>query len=65
MEKTIRITRQIVIYQILKHISLNNNKETKVLEPSAGKGDLVNGILKVYPNIDIECVAIFINIYLF
>lgn len=58
MEKTIRITRQIVIDQILKHISLNNNKETKVLEPSAGKGDLVNGILKVYPKIDIECVEL-------
>lgn len=58
MEKTIRVTRQFVIDQILNYVNLNNSPMTKVLEPSAGKGDLVKGILDAYHNLDLDCVEL-------
>ena len=56
MEKTIRETRQIVIDQILNGLDLSNKD---ILEPSAGKGHLVEGILKAFPKVkSIDCVEL-------
>jgi phospholipid N-methyltransferase len=56
MEKTIRQTRQLVITQMLKDINIHDG--ALVLEPSAGSGDLADGILLQFPNIKIDCVEL-------
>lgn len=54
--KTIRKTRQTVIDQILKHCQFNDGD--KVLEPSAGTGDLVDGLIKQNPTLTVDCVEL-------
>lgn len=56
MEKTIRKTRQVVIDQIVSFGDTQINGD--ILEPSAGDGDLVEGLLRVYPEINIDCVEL-------
>jgi len=53
--ETIRLTRQIVIDQMLKDLDL---WETDILEPSAGYGDLADGIKKKEPNCRIDCIEL-------
>ena len=58
MEKTIRKTRKIVIDQMLGDINIPTR--SLILEPSAGSGDLVEGILPYYVKGDnpIHCVEL-------
>lgn len=54
--QTSRKTTKFVIEQILKHCDLKNGY--KILEPSAGSGDLVDGILKHNPNVTVDCIEL-------
>lgn len=56
-EKTIRNTRLRVVISLLKHCYVITNK-TEILEPSAGSGDLADGIRKYHPNVSIDCVEL-------
>lgn len=56
MEKTIRKTRPIVIGQILDGVIIPEN--SLILEPSAGSGDLVDGILSKYPTVNVDCIEL-------
>ena len=56
MEKTIRKTRPLVIAQMLKGALITEH--SKILEPSAGSGDLIEGILKRFPLVDIDCIEL-------
>jgi len=56
MEKTIRQTRKIVVDQILKECHLTEPND--ILEPSAGSGDLVDEILKIYPHLSFDCIEL-------
>jgi hypothetical protein len=56
MDKTVRKTSQDVIDQILKHC--DDLSLCSILEPSAGSGDLVEGILNKYPTANIDCVEL-------
>lgn len=55
--KTIRNTRLRVVISMLKHCYTLNN-DSIVLEPSAGEGDLVDGIRTYFPNIKIDCIEL-------
>lgn len=55
-DKTIRMTRQMVIDQMLAHCSDLNGLD--ILEPSAGSGNLVEGILRAYPTANVDCVEL-------
>lgn len=60
MDKTIRKTRQIVIDQILKHCEMVW-PSIRILEPSAGSGDLADGILRKWGFLtedNIDCVEL-------
>lgn len=60
MDKTIRKTRQIVIDQMLKHCIMTW-PQIKILEPSAGSGDLADGILRKWAFLtedNIDCVEL-------
>lgn len=54
--KTIRKTSQSVIDQILKHCDLKDH--FFVLEPSAGSGDLVDGLIRHNSSLNIDCVEL-------
>jgi len=56
MEKTIRKTRQIVIGQMLDGINIPNG--SLILEPSAGSGDLVEGIYNHNSQSIVHCVEL-------
>ena len=59
MQKTIRETRQIVIDQMLKEVDLTYGMA--ILEPSAGVGNLANGILRAQPELNvtnIDCIEL-------
>lgn len=56
-EKTIRKTRLRVVLKMLRHCYSMTNK-TQILEPSAGIGDLADGIKKYFPNVSIDCVEL-------
>lgn len=56
MEKTIRDTRKLVIEQMLFGININDN--SLILEPSAGSGNLVEGILRKNKNVTIHCAEL-------
>lgn len=56
MEKTIRKTRPLVIAQMLKGALIPES--SKILEPSAGSGDLIEGIQNRYKLVDIDCVEL-------
>jgi len=56
MEKTIRTTRQIVIDQMLS--KCDSLLGCEILEPSAGTGDLVEGLLSKIPTLDIDCIEL-------
>lgn len=54
--KTIRTTRRLVIDQMLDGVQLTNRD---VLEPSAGSGNLAEGILKAFPYVSsLDCVEL-------
>lgn len=53
MEKTIRETRQMVIDQMLCNTTIPDG--SLILEPSAGSGNLVEGILRINKNVTIHC----------
>lgn len=56
MEKTIRTTRQLVIDQMLDGVQLTGRD---VLEPSAGSGNLADGILKASPFVQsLDCIEL-------
>lgn len=54
--KTIRETSHQVIQGLLKDIKIKDGD--RILEPSAGYGLLADGIIKQYPNIQLECVEL-------
>ena len=56
MEKTIRKTSQSVVDQILGYCP--DLLSPKILEPSAGEGDLVEGILREIPTANIDCIEL-------
>jgi hypothetical protein len=55
MGKTIRKTSRLVINQIL---AFCNSGIKTVLEPSAGSGDLVEGIIDFYKDIEVDCIEL-------
>lgn len=60
MNKTIRNTRQVVIDQMLKHCPIVR-PSMRILEPSAGSGDLADGILRKWDFLsvdNIDCVEL-------
>jgi SAM-dependent methyltransferase len=59
MEKTIRKTREIVVEQMLTNTRFSDGNS--ILEPSAGSGDLVEGIIKYADGIDISIDVIELN----
>ena len=58
MEKTIRKTSIDVVNELLQECDMDSG--ISILEPSAGSGDLVNGILLLYPflDLDIDCIEL-------
>lgn len=56
MEKTIRKTRPIVINQMIGNVIFQNG--SRILEPSAGTGDLAQGILEHNPDIILDCIEL-------
>ena len=56
MEKTIRETRQVVIDQMLSGLSIP--ELSLILEPSAGSGNLADGIRRKYNNVIIHCIEL-------
>lgn len=58
MEKTIRKTSLNVVNQLLKECKFDSN--ISILEPSAGSGDLIDGIVYYYPflSLDIDCIEL-------
>lgn len=54
--KTIRETNQKVIDALLQHADLCDNMQ--ILEPSAGFGNLADGIKRKCPNIVVDCVEL-------
>ena len=56
MEKTIRKTRQMVIDQMLGGIEIPDM--SLILEPSAGSGDLVEGIYNHNSNVIVDCIEL-------
>lgn len=53
MEKTIRKTRQTVIDQMLFNVTIPDY--SMILEPSAGSGDLINGIYNINSRAIVHC----------
>lgn len=56
MEQTIRKTRQMVIDQMLSGVNIPDG--SRILEPSAGSGDLVEGIYNYNSKVDVDCVEL-------
>jgi len=59
MQNTIRETRQVVIDQMMNEVELSDG--ISILEPSAGIGNLANGILRVNPELsvnNIDCIEL-------
>lgn len=56
MEKTIRKTSQSVINQMIGNVIFQNG--SRILEPSAGSGDLAQGILEHNPDVLLDCVEL-------
>lgn len=56
MEKTLRETRPMVIEQMLKNTIILPN--CKILEPSAGSGNIVDYLMKLNKSLEIDCVEL-------
>lgn len=56
MEKTVRETRKMVIDQMLRSTIILPN--IKILEPSAGSGNIVDYLIGLNKNLDIDCVEL-------